>query len=140
MGKTVIRPTKDDYLELVKKFPLKRIRNDQQYDEAIRMLVRLDGRVEPPLSQGESDYADTLVTVIKDYEHRNPVPQHPVLTGIELVRGLLEDNRLSQKQFGEILGLSEPAASMILAGKRALTKTHISKLSKRFEIPTSAFF
>ncbi|MCL2641835.1 MAG: helix-turn-helix domain-containing protein [Phycisphaerales bacterium] len=140
MGKTIIRQTKDDYFELVKKKPLKRIGDEQQLDEAVWMLCCLDGRVEPPLSQGESDYADTLAALIKDYEHRNPVPQHPVLTGIELVRGLLEDFQLSQKQFGEILGLSESAASLILAGKRELTKTHISKLSKRFEIPTSAFF
>ena len=97
------------------------------------------GRVKPH-SQGESDDADTLTTLIKDYEYRNPTPRHPVFTGIDLVCGLLEDNQLSQKQFAQILGLSESVASMILSGKRELTKTHISKLSKRFEIPTSAFF
>jgi len=139
MGKIAGRKIKDDYFELVKAFPLKSIRTDEQCDEAVWALGRLLGRVDP-LSQGENDYADALTSLIHDYECRNPTPRIPDLFGIDLVRGLLEDNQLSQKQFGQILGVSESAASMILAGKRDLTKSHIAKLSKRFELPPSAFF
>ena len=139
MGKTVTRRTKDDYFELVKKFPLKTIRNYQQMQDAVWMFASLDGR-EETLSSGEEDYADTLATLIQDYDRRHASPPPPKLTGIELVRVLLSDFELSQKQFGQILGVSESAASMILAGKRDLTKSHIAKLSKRFELPPSVFF
>ena len=139
MGKIAGRKIKDDYFELVKVFPLKTIRNEQQFDEATWMLAKLLGRVKP-LSQGENDYADALTSLIREYDRLHTSPSPPKMTGIELVRNLLADFELSQKQFAQILGISEPVASMILTGKRDLTKSHIAKLSAYFELPPSAFF
>ena len=140
MGKTVTRRIKDDYLELVKKFPLKTIRTEQQYDEAIRMMARLDGQVEPLLSQGEQDYADILTMLIRDYDSRQPKVDYPEITNLDIIRHILDEHKFSQKQFAQILGISESAAGLILTGKRDLTKSHRAKFSARFGLPPSVFF
>ena len=138
MGKIANRKIKDEYFELVKMFPLKSIRTYEQLDEATWMLARVLG--DEPLSSGAEDYADALTSLIREYEHRQPKPDYPEITNLDIVRHLLDEHKLSQKQFAQILGISESAAGLILTGKRDLTKSHRAKFSARFGLPPSVFF
>jgi HTH-type transcriptional regulator / antitoxin HigA len=129
---------KDEYFDLVKTYPLKNVHNEKQHAQAVRMLTLLDGR-EEPLSEGAQEYADALATLIKEYEHAQGSRVLPKMTGISLVRHLLAEHRLTQKEFGRLIDVSESAASMILAGQRDLTKSHILRLAEHFGLPPSAF-
>jgi HTH-type transcriptional regulator/antitoxin HigA len=48
-------------------------------------------------------------------------------------------NGLRQKDLASIFG-SESVISEVLSGKRDITKAHIEKLSKRFNISPAVFF
>lgn len=55
--KTAPLPKTDPYLELVRHFPLKPLKNDTTHAQAVEMVESLMGR---ELDSGASDYLDTL--------------------------------------------------------------------------------
>jgi len=50
----------DEYLELIRAFPLRALRTQAEHDEAVKILARLLGRPDGRLSSGERDYAEVL--------------------------------------------------------------------------------
>jgi hypothetical protein len=59
------RAKKDSYLELVKKFPLKTLKNDTEHDLALAMIDSLMGY---DLDRGSGDYLDALIVLVTKYE------------------------------------------------------------------------
>ena len=62
-----------------------------------------------------------------------------VSASIDVVRFLLEQNGLAQRDIAAELG-SESTVSLVLAGKRRLNRDHIARLSRRFHVSPSVFF
>ena len=124
----------DDYLTLVRSFPLASIRDDAHLDEAIGMMNRLTtGRA---LSVGEDMYLQALADLIETYEN---VHIHiPPLSGVELLRYLMDEHGLQQKDLVPLFG-TPSIVSEVLSGKRPLAFTHIKRLSARFGLPLDAF-
>ena len=60
-------------------------------------------------------------------------------TSVEVLRALMDANNLRQKDLVPIFS-SESIVSEVLHKKRALNKTHIEKLSKRFHVSPAVFF
>lgn len=127
------RKTKDEYLDLVRRFPLRPIRNDDQHSAAIAVLASLDGKPDP--STDESDYADTLAMLLKEYELPQRLPSASVP---ERIRFLMTESGLNVSALGKIIG-SQPEASMVLAGKRELSKEQIRRLSRHFKLDAGYF-
>jgi len=124
----------DDYLTLVRAFPLASIRDDAHLDEAIAMMNRLTtGRT---LSSGEDMYLQALADLIETYE--NAHVHIPPLSGIELLRFLMDEHGLRQKDLAPLFGTAS-IASDVLSGKRPLAFSHIKRLSQRFGLPVDAF-
>ncbi|HEX4055307.1 MAG TPA: helix-turn-helix domain-containing protein [Tepidisphaeraceae bacterium] len=127
--------TGDTYMELVRRFPLKTIKNDDEHEEATSMISELMGR---DLDSGAGDYLDTLLVLVNKYED----DYHAIdetMTPREALRSLMESNTLSQADIGRIIG-SESAVSMFLKGDRDLSKSQIKKLADRFKVDASLFF
>lgn len=137
MLKTKPRKTsrvRDTYLELVQRFPLKMIKNDEQHEEATDVIASLLGR---KLDSGGGDYLDALLVLVSKYEDEH----HGVadtMTPQQALRALMEFNQLSQADIGRIIG-SESAVSMFFKGDRGLSKAQISKLAARFKVDASLF-
>jgi HTH-type transcriptional regulator / antitoxin HigA len=142
MHKTKIHQTKsrkpartgDAYMDLVRRFPLKTIKNDEEHEEATGMISELMGR---QLDSGAGDYLDTLLVLVNKYEDEH----HAIgeaMTPQRAVRALMESNGLSQADIGRIIG-SESAVSMFLKGDRDLSKAQIKKLAERFKVDASLF-
>jgi HTH-type transcriptional regulator/antitoxin HigA len=90
------------------------------------------------LAKGESDYLDALSTFIEAYDDKH-FPIDPArIKPLDMLRLLMEQNEMTSADLGKLLG-SRSAASMILSGKRAMSKTHIRKLAARFKLDASAF-
>jgi hypothetical protein len=53
--RTIPHTASDDYLDLVRAFPLRAIRSDADFAEAKRILARLLGRPDGRLSPGQRD-------------------------------------------------------------------------------------
>ena len=124
----------DDYLALIHAFPLASIRDDAHLEGAIAMMNRLaTGRM---LSPGEDMYLQALADLIETYE--NVHIYIPPLSGVELLRFLMEEHGLQQKDLAPLFG-APSIVSEVLSGKRPLAFTHIKRLSKRFGLPVDAF-
>ena len=130
----------DDYLNLVKRFALRPIRSEAQYDQAVAILGELIGRADDPgLTGGESDYADALGQFVRIYDAEH-YPVHNVLkTPLERLKYLMEQSGMNTIQLGELLGSGSGQASMILNGKRELSKANIRTLAERFHLNAGLF-
>ena len=126
----------EDYLRMVRRFPLRPLRNGKEYDIAASILDELVLRNN--LSRGESDYLDALSTFIEAYDDKHFPITTKHLKPLDMLRFLMEQNDMSSADLGKLLG-SRSAASMILSGKRALSKTHVRKVAARFKLDAIAF-
>jgi HTH-type transcriptional regulator/antitoxin HigA len=91
------------------------------------------------LTAGEGQYLDALVVLIREYEHTTHDPELAKANGIDVLRHLMAERRMTQRELARLLGVGESAASMILSGKRDLTKSHILALSQHFGVGPVAF-
>jgi HTH-type transcriptional regulator / antitoxin HigA len=128
-----------DYLDLVRAFPLRTLRSDADHTEAVRILTRLLGRADGRLSDGERDYADVLGRLIDDYGDRKHPFGREKFTPLEMLRFLMRENGMKTEALGKVLG-NKTAASLVLNGKRELSKTHIRRLAARFKVGPGVFF
>ena len=126
--------TGDAYMELVRRFPLKTIKNDHEHEQATGMISELMGR---DLDSGAGDYLDALLVLVNKYEDEHHAIDE-TMTPREALRSLMESNTLSQADIGRIVG-SESAVSMFLKGDRGLSKAQIKKLADRFKVDASLF-
>jgi len=99
------------------------------------VLDRLAARENP--SREEELYAEVLLTLIEAYEEQH----HSIsdASPLQVLRALMDANDLRQKDLASIFG-SESVVSEVLHNKRALNKSHIEKLSKRFRVSPAVFF
>jgi HTH-type transcriptional regulator/antitoxin HigA len=111
------------------------IRSDRQHEQYLTVLDKLAGRENP--TSDEEKYAEVLVTLIEAYEEEHH--SIPDASPVEVLRTLMDASGLRQKDLVPIFG-SESIVSEVLHKKRGLNKTHIEKLSKRFQISPAVFF
>lgn len=130
------------YRALIERFPLRSIKNDKQFTEAQSILVELG--LKKRLTSDENDYFVILGRLLGDYERTKPGVQNLLsgaasLTARELLEGLLEDNCISQREFGREMDIPQSVISDFLSGKRDLSKANALKISKRFGLPVEKF-
>lgn len=111
------------------------ITSDSQHREYLSVLDKLASK-ENPTTQ-EEKYAAVLMALIEAYEEEHH--RIPDASPIEVLRTLMEANKLRQKDLVPIFG-SESIVSEVLHKKRSLNKAHIEKLSKRFHVSPAVFF
>jgi len=136
--KTIARPITDKYFDLVRRFPLRPIRNERQYDSAIAFLRPLAVRDENSLDAGEAAYLDALTQFVEDYEQTRHRIEVKDLKPLDALKYLKEQNGMKPIDLGKLLG-SRSLASPILNGKRRLGKTHVLILSQRFSVEPGLF-
>jgi HTH-type transcriptional regulator/antitoxin HigA len=125
--------------------PSLKIDNDQDYREAIAFLERLLERAE----DREDDPLLPLIEMIGQrlhaYEMRRDEVRQFVAeaegqdSSVAVLKLIMRQYQLGTADLQEEIG-SKSLLSMILNGKRSLTKSHIEKLSHRFHISPAAFF
>lgn len=125
----------DAYMKLIRRFPLRPIRNDREHEQAVAVIESLFGRV---LSSGPSGYLDTLILLVNKYEDENHTPHGVEMTPQQALRAIMIANNLSQADIGKIIG-SESAVSMFLKGDRQLSKSQIKALVVRFHVDAGLF-
>ena len=101
-------------------------------------LEVLDAMAGHRLNREQEEYFEALSTLVEAYEQKL-VPK-PRISGLDLLRHLVEANNLSAAQLSGILGRDRSLGVRILNGERGLTVEHIKKLSAHFDLPAQAFF
>lgn len=128
----------DAYFDLVRECPLKPIRNAAEHEVALAVARRLMLRPEgAKRDAGERDYLDVLTGLIDAYE-RKTMPT-PNVTPQDRLRYVLTESGTSQAALSKILGLSQPATSLIMNGKRSLTIDAVKRLAEHFRLSAAYF-
>ena len=116
--------------------PLLAIRNEREYDAAVAQLNELVDEVGDNSKDPRYRFIDTLSVLIEAYDEEHH--EIPDASGVEMLKFLMEQHRLSQGDLPEIG--SQGVVSEILRGKRELNVRQIQALSRRFHLPAGAFF
>ena len=130
------KPAPDDYLRLVRDFPLKPIRSPRELEAAIDKLTELTLGGEM-LRAGEHDYRDALAILVAEYEQNHAGLQLHT-TPLQRLQFLVRESGMTVNQLGEIVG-SQPMASLILSGKRELSKANIRAIAGYFKVNPGYF-
>jgi len=123
------------YRELLTYFEPRPIASDEQYWAAQEIIDALLAK--PTLSVDEQTYLHLLSMLIEAYDEQEETI--PELVGIELLRALIDESGLKQRDLLSIFK-HESILSDILSGRRKLTVTHIDKLATFFGLPHRLFF
>jgi HTH-type transcriptional regulator / antitoxin HigA len=131
------------YWKLIKRFPLRPIRTDEELDVASEIFSEL-GMKGDSLSQDENDYLDILRQQIMDYEAKSPAIQAMIaearsIPPQRILQSIIEENGLSQSQLAREIGCHQEHLSAFLSGKRGLSKINAVKLGKRFCVSADLF-
>jgi len=129
-------PAGDRYLELVRECPMRVIRSESEYGQAIAILDCLS-HLENDRTADVTEYLLSLAVFVQKYEdEHHPMP--PVL-GVDMLRYLLETHNVTQSRLASATGLAVSTISEILAGKRKLALKHIPVLARFFGVQQGVF-
>ena len=130
------RGFRQECLKLCEQFPPRAVQSRRQFREMQAVIDRL---IDKPakLTSAESEYLATLGALIHDYEERTV--RIPPLHGAELIRSLLVDRGLRQKDLAPVFG-TESIVSAVLNGRRKLSRRHIENLAAFFRLSPAVFF
>ncbi len=121
--------------EMIRQGAPRLIHSDEELANYTEELFKLTAKSRP--TEAEEEAIELLTLLIERYEaERYPVPD---AGPIDVLRFLLEQNGLSQRDIAAELG-SESTVSLVLAGKRRLNRDHIARLSRRFHVSPAVFF
>src|SRR5947199_10362978 len=103
----------DGYLKLVRRFPLRPIRNERELDQAIMVinsLLDLDR-----LSAVEQDYLDVLSDQVERYEDKH----HPIgdVSEADMLEHLIEAKGVTQAAVARATGIAASSHSEVRGGK-----------------------
>lgn len=115
--------------------PIFTIRNESEYNTAIKRLNELLDEVGNDEKHPLYSLLDTLGTLIQVYEEEHePIPES---NGVDVLRYLMEEHQLVQSDLAEIG--SQGVVSELLSGKRELNVRQIRELAKRFHVSPDVF-
>jgi HTH-type transcriptional regulator/antitoxin HigA len=113
------------YLALVRKFPLRPIRSEDENEAALTVIQALGKRQQArPLEPEE-------------YENEH-YPSSPV-SGAPMLAHLIEAKGITQARLAADTGLAESTISQLLQGKRKLSRHTIARFANYFRVEPSLF-
>ncbi len=128
------KTTEEEYLALVRTFPLLSIRDDGRLAEALGVIDQLNEQAER--SAPQEMYLAALTDLVETYENAHVVI--PPTSGRAALRYLMKENGLTQADLVPLFG-TPSVVSEALSGKRNLALTHIRRLAAYFGVPADVF-
>ncbi len=123
------------YFDLVRRFPLRPIRDDATLTAASAMIDELLAIAEP--TPDETDYLDVLGDLVERYEEvAHPIPD---ASPADVLRYLMDCRGLSQADLAKGVEIPTSVVSEVLAGKPGLSKANVARLARYFEVGTDVF-
>jgi len=110
------------------------IRTRKRYHEYANILEKL---VFSKIERKVADEVDLLTLLIEDYDKRNS-PGEINMDPIQIIRFIMEENKLKNQDLASILGCGKAYVSLLLSYKRKLNWNHADTLAKHFSLRTEA--
>jgi antitoxin component HigA of HigAB toxin-antitoxin module len=123
------------YQELVRLYAPRKIHDRVAYQNAVEVVDWLAGRTK---TQDQEDYLDLVSDLVFEYESESSKDDGPA-SPVELLNFLVEENEVTTRELGVLLGIDHSVAARILKGQRSITPEHAKKLGERFAIRPSRF-
>ena len=133
--RAVYGKSRDRYLELVQRFPLRPLHTDVDLDVAVEVINDLIDR--DKLTAAEQDYLDVLGDLVEAYEDV-AVPMDEV-SDADMLRFLIENRGVTQTELAKQTRIAESTISEVQAGKRKLNRAQIGKLARFFHVEPGVF-
>jgi len=127
------------YLRLIEQFPLRPIRSGSEYKAATAVMERLAVQGEENLDAGERDYLDGLDEFISAYDESMWTDRPRRGAPWKRLRSLVEDSGTTRRDLERILQCGHSLVSLLLRGKRELSKDNIRALAKHFKLSADYF-
>jgi HTH-type transcriptional regulator/antitoxin HigA len=115
--------------------PLLSIRNEREYDRAVKRLNQLLDEIGTDERHPLYELLDTLGTVLHVYEEKHHAL--PESSGSDMLRFFMDEHGLAQSDLPEVG--TQGVVSEILRGKRELNVRQIRALAKRFNVSPAVF-
>lgn len=124
----------EEYLVLVRTFPLISIRDEAHLSAALELLDQL--MEQATRSMAEEAYLGALTDLVEFYENAHIAIPH--MSGVAALRYLMDENGLKQSDLAPLFGTLS-IISEVLSGKRRLALAHMERLAAHFGLPISVF-
>jgi len=133
MGVTALDPAR--YSRLLASALPKVIEGEEEFERAAAKLEEIDF-LQRALRPEEQALATLLARLIEDYDdRRHPLPK---VAPNRMVRLLMEQRRLRQRDLVSVLGASS-TVSGVVNGRRSISKAQAKKLAEFFRAPVEVF-
>jgi HTH-type transcriptional regulator/antitoxin HigA len=136
--KTHRTTVRDDFLELVQKFPLRPIRTNKQLEAAHAVIDELTRIPEEKVSSDLSDYLEVLGDLTLAYEQKQMEGETDDVTGLDILLHLMQEHEMSASALGRLLGHRE-LGSKIVRAERSISKANAKVLGEHFGLPAETF-
>jgi antitoxin component HigA of HigAB toxin-antitoxin module len=126
------------YFQLVNDFPLRKIQDEDSYEQAMKMVHLF--AIKKRMDSGAREYFDVLVDLIADYEKRaGQTLDTSDVTPTDVVKHLAAENGCSLSALAGEIGIGQSNLSEMLSGKREWSKAAIKGFWKRYRIDPMLF-
>ena len=133
---TDFRQMPGDYAGLVRLFPPRPIHDRVDLANATEIVDALAGH---DLTPDQEDYLDVLSDLVAKYEEGRASLRRARSTPLERLQYLMEQAGMTPSDLGRLLG-SRGLGSLVIRGRRQLSKTHIRILAEYFRLDPGYFF
>lgn len=124
----------ETYDELVRLYPPRKIHDQVELENATEVADWIALRAK---NDAQLDYLELLGDLMDEYENAGK-PDKPS-SPLEILNYLVEENNITTRELGKILGIDHSVAARILKGDRAITVEHAKSLGARFKLTPEAF-
>jgi HTH-type transcriptional regulator / antitoxin HigA len=125
----------DTFSDLCMHYLPRPIHDGVAHANAVEIIDALSGL---HLNSDQEDYLEVIGTLVNNYEDKN-LAILPDANALEVLRHLVEENKISTRELSRILGKDESLGSLILSGKRSITVEHAIALAKHFGLGPEIF-
>jgi HTH-type transcriptional regulator/antitoxin HigA len=137
MDQMVLTLSPAKYGRLLARTLPKRIENDAEFDHFIETMEELSRAIERGEAGHEEQTLHSLLsTLVREYDERGE--QLPTGNSLQVLQFLMEQRALRPVDLTPIFG-ARSVASLVLSGKRKLSKTHIRRLAEFFHVSPVVF-
>jgi antitoxin component HigA of HigAB toxin-antitoxin module len=125
-----------DYAGLVALYPPRPLHDAVDERNVEEIVNEMAGH---QLSRDQEDYLNLMSDLLlKSQSGNRPARSRPRPVN-ERLRYLMEQSEMSRGEMAELLDCSQPLVSLMLSGKRGLSKENVKKLAERFKLDAAYF-
>ncbi len=121
---------------LLSLYPLRPIHDEIDRENVTEIVDAMAGH---DLNKDQEDYLDSLSTLLDAYESQHHAVATRSITGLDMLRSLMEDHGMNAADLGRLLHVHRSHAAKILRGERSLTVDHLRVLAEHFGVRPDLF-